>query len=95
MAETSEMIAMQNDVLDGLRGMMVAVQRHGLPEKTLAYMLLELSKEAAMQAEPQELFDHTLMMEARGKELRAEFIARFGEMLDAEALARGEVVIKH
>ncbi|MEM7518362.1 MAG: hypothetical protein AAF368_15750 [Planctomycetota bacterium] len=86
---------LQRDLLSDLTTLTERTLARGLSERTLAYVLLEMSKEAAMQGDPVTLYDHTLLMETRGRELRAEFEARFGDSLDLEALSRGEIVAKH
>ncbi|MEM8625371.1 MAG: hypothetical protein AAGG47_17865 [Pseudomonadota bacterium] len=66
-------------------------RRTGADERLLAWALLEAGKETAMRAGLQEFFDHALLMESRGRELREEFEARLGAKLDLAALRRGEV----
>ncbi|MCR9089457.1 MAG: hypothetical protein NXH97_22285 [Rhodobacteraceae bacterium] len=79
------------EVLDEVRTLTERAQARGLDTHTLAYILLETSKEVAMQGDPVTLYDHMRIMETRGRELRQEFERRFGDSLDLEALARGEI----
>lgn len=62
-----------------------------MSEQMQALILLDLSTESAMQGDPLVLFDHTLWMQSRGKELLQEFEDRFRDKLDFDALIQGRV----
>ncbi|WP_299962293.1 hypothetical protein [uncultured Roseobacter sp.] len=66
----------------------------GIAHDKLNYMLVQLTNETAVKGGPQAYFDHCLWTQAEGKRLLAEFEARYGDKLDINELAKGNLVAK-
>lgn len=85
-------IELHNRFLDDVSNRSDKARAEGMDPFMVAQILLMLSREAAMKGGPVPLYQHSYMMEDEGKQLRKEFIERFGSKVDLDALIKGEIV---
>lgn len=91
MTDTPDLHGLQNKLWTELSARCDAALLAGLDHETVAYILRQLSTEAAMKGGPVPTYRHSYLMQDEAKELRAEFDARFPD-LDKDALIKGDIV---
>lgn len=68
---------------------------NGTSPEMMNFMLVSLTNTLAIKSGPQAYFDHLLWTQAEGKRLLEEFEARYGDKIDIDELAKGNLVAKN